>query len=427
MNIAKNLPKMQKITSHTYELPKEETYKDDLYTIEPSLHEESFFYGGEGYGASSTDYLCDSTHFGDPQYTNGYTFGYHSNICNNSPNSKSDSGEPTSSYPFNELRVSSDPVNVLSHSSNGSVLSDSSSVPSEAFSLTRYDDSPNSQDGQDKGQERKGKRFTKQVDTSRFQVLNNSHIDIHISDDTTSTTCLGCNINYEGYSGTITNIDYMNPYLINRFSLSTFNIPKATVIYPIQGDISSMLCLHQRTRYDRDIWELHGTVSNIAYKTSSAYSAEVPYEPQYYRFELDSQGQRINMSKSGMCPYCPQVRFLPFKNLSYLSHLTLEHGIFSNNFLTPEGLAHGQYRINKSSKNTSKSTKEGKERLVDGIVCPHCHDVIEVGCWSLKHNKLLNYFRHFKIVHGDDTTNSMLAVGQITPVKARGRKLRILD
>lgn len=259
----------------------------------------------------------------------------------------------------------------------------------------------------------------------RFQILDTSQVQLTITHDDTTIACLECSIDYHGYTGTIINTITQLKLLINTMKVEApMGVPPSLAyLYSNKEYIS---CVYQRVKYERDISELHGTISNVMYKASSVFGMESPYEPQFYRFELDEEGDRLNESKCGLCAYCEEVRFLPFKNSSYLSHMTLAHGIFSNNYLTPEGTNYGKYHVSKKEKTRSKYKKEVKVREVDAIMCPICAEVIEVGCWSMKSNKLLSYFRHFKNVHGDDTTKPEMAI-QHPVVRPRGRTLHILN
>ncbi|KAK6458157.1 uncharacterized protein RJT20DRAFT_29197 [Scheffersomyces xylosifermentans] len=270
------------------------------------------------------------------------------------------------------------------------------------------------------------------LEESRFKVQNNSKVKVSIMEISNAVSCLDCSIDYHGYTGVITNIRRLSPYLINRVDgtkendLGIHSHPKLEKLYNTNGTYADSSCVHHRVKYDRDISDLHGTISYIVYKTSAVYSMDMPYEPQYYRFEIDNNLQLINESKSGLCPYCEEVKFLPFKNSSYLSHLTLEHGIFSNNYLTPEGLYFGRYKMAKKEKAGVLYQRNSKDRSVDAILCPICFELIEVGCWSFKANKLLSYFRHFKSMHAAVTT-VIGGYSQLPIVKPRGRTLHVLD
>lgn len=156
--------------------------------------------------------------------------------------------------------------------------------------------------------------------------------------------------------------------------------------------LSSVSGALQRKVYFRDITMIADSVTSIAYVKLSKFNIDNPYEPQFYRFELDEDSNAVTESKCGLCAFCPTIKFKPFKNSSYLSHLTLEHGVFANSFVIPEGLYYGVYRI-------ARAGDTHRARLVKGLQCPACFEVIEVACWRNKTNPLLSYFRHFKKLH----------------------------
>ncbi|KAM9929519.1 hypothetical protein OXX80_009657, partial [Metschnikowia pulcherrima] len=186
-------------------------------------------------------------------------------------------------------------------------------------------------------------------------------------------------------------------------------LPSADIPASAISLISGVL---QRKIHMRDISSIIGSVHSIAYVKSGRFSIHNPYEPQYYRYELDAKGKAVNESKCGMCAFCPTVKFLPFKNSSYLSHMTLEHGIFASNFVVPEGLYYGKYRM-------VRSTDPSKTRTVKALQCPACFQVIEVACWKNKTNPLLSYFRHFKKLHSN--LNKTFTSSTIDPVTLKHR------
>lgn len=148
----------------------------------------------------------------------------------------------------------------------------------------------------------------------------------------------------------------------------------------------------QRKQHVREIPQLLDSTSYLEYVRSPRFHPDWPYEPQYYRYELDLQGHRVNESKCGLCSFCREVKFLPFKNSSYLSHMTLEHGIFANHFVVPEGLYYGNYVVPRPGDSLRSKT-------IKALQCPACFQVIEVSCWKRKKNPLLLYFRHYKKHH----------------------------
>lgn len=291
--------------------------------------------------------------------------------------------------------------------------------------------------------------FTK---LGRFQVNPIISPQLEITLEESLIQCLEVVINYNGYMGTLTApVKPEYAALTNRASFRhdyRYLTNKPTeAIEPNEDGFHEISGALQRVRYTRDISELHGTVSNIEYFESRVYDVTNPYEPQYYRFEQDENGNKINGSKCGLCPYCQEVKFLPFKNSSYLSHLTLEHGIFSNNYLIPDGLYYGIYLTSKTSSTpqtddfisrgsspTPSPPQRGRKnhhklRHAKAIQCPACFQVIEVCCWSMKVNPLLSYFRHFKKHHSDLTVNKnnhkeYFNTNNIVKITKRGRTLK---
>lgn len=227
--------------------------------------------------------------------------------------------------------------------------------------------------------------------------------------------CMGMVIDYKGQTGiihrvilndAITNIK-QNPHNVAEqkqlmaYPLNEYYTvkPGEEVVGLLHGEedassrrISVILGLLQRKVYLRDISKLSKSVTLVTYVESTRFNINMPYELQYFRFEVDSKGRIINESKCGLCAFCPEIKFLPYKNSSYLSHLTLEHGVCASNFIVPEGLFYGMYRM-------IKANNQQSSRLVKGLQCPVCFQVIEVGCWKKKLNPLLSYFRHFKKHH----------------------------
>lgn len=253
--------------------------------------------------------------------------------------------------------------------------------------------------------------------------------------------CLGVVINYHGYEGIILNIENEASRFLVNHACTLHDCRRvsnlALSLFPHKNDeipeISGSL---QRIRYKRDIREIYNSVTNIVYYESCVFSSTNPYEPQYYRYEIDDNGKRINESKCGACPYCRELKFLTFKNSSYLSHLTLEHGIYSNNYLIPEGLYYGVYEIKKlEQERTNSSTGDSSKtrfRQTKAVQCPVCFTVVEVCCWSMKTNPLLSFYRHFKKRHSNIPNNQASGPGQFNSnthvqIQKRGRTLQVKD
>lgn len=295
---------------------------------------------------------------------------------------------------------------------------------------------------------RKGADVKPKMIPSCFKFTDKNSVKLTILES--SIQCLSMMIDYHGYSGKLIELPVLNKDMTNKAINSNYSqVVDAKLIALIQPDPLDnqpppISTLWQRIKYTRDISELYDTITNIVYKKSSIYDTNNPYEPQYYRFEVDDHGELVNESKCGMCAYCEKAKFLPFKNSSYLSHLTLEHGIFSNNYLTPEGIYHGNYLITKNTYEDSDTTpsespeeadgsvlkkrNQHKPRATEGIACPACFEIVEVGCWKMKSNPLLSYFRHFKKHHKNLTNQrANFQTNPLLTISKRGRKLQVLD
>lgn len=224
-----------------------------------------------------------------------------------------------------------------------------------------------------------------------------------------SVQCLGVILDYHGYKGriykkvinlNISNVAYALHDPTERMKLpggifKNTCRPQAIIEGRTPDEPSTQMLLVvsgalQRQVHFREIPDIINSVSCITYVKLAKFSINNPYEPQYYRYELDPEGNAIPESKCGLCAFCPVVKFKPFKNSSYLSHLTLEHGIFANGYVIPEVLYYGDYQY-------TRTCHDDKYRKA--VQCPVCFELIEVSCWKNKSNPLLSYFRHFKKVH----------------------------
>lgn len=253
-----------------------------------------------------------------------------------------------------------------------------------------------------KSRTRKGEKSTKTLDP-RYQSTG------FVTLSPSSVQCLGVILDYHGYKGriykkvinlNICNISYSFHDPTERRKLAGcifYNTCKPQAIIegriPDEPSTETLLVVSgalQRQVHFREIPDIINSVSCIAYVKLAKFTIDNPYEPQYYRYEIDQGGNTIPESKCGLCAFCPVVKFKPFKNSSYLSHLTLEHGIFANGYVIPEVLYYGDYQ-------NTRSGHDNKYRKA--IQCPACFEVIEVSCWKNKSNPLLSYFRHFKKSH----------------------------
>lgn len=233
--------------------------------------------------------------------------------------------------------------------------------------------------------------YVRTLSVGRFKLLKDVPFNLGLAPS--HVRCLELIIDYDHYEGCNTSAS-VEPALTNTAMFQHNPVEKmqcAIELY-LPGPLHArILACYRRVRYVRDISVLQGSVTYIGYYENDRYLVLRPYEPQFFRFEMLELGDCVNQSKCGLCPYCPELRFLSFKNSSYLSHLALEHGVFSNNFLVPEPVYFGKYPRETGSPG----------HPMDAIQCPACFQVIEVGCWSVKLNHLLNYFRHFKKNHVD--------------------------
>lgn len=160
-------------------------------------------------------------------------------------------------------------------------------------------------------------------------------------------------------------------------------------------------CIINRTRYVRGrldgLKHLH---KNVIYERNEFFDVSHPYQQEFTRVETDlATGLPINETRSGLCPYCAELSFYELKNSSYAQHLSHSHGIFTDNFLTPNPLNIGHYAVAKSTNSPRKTT--ARVRSHEGVVCPACYKVVEIRCWTstLEKKPLSNYLRHFKEEH----------------------------
>lgn len=160
-------------------------------------------------------------------------------------------------------------------------------------------------------------------------------------------------------------------------------------------------CVINRTRYVRsNLDPLRYLHPNVIYEKNELFEANNPYQQEFTRVEIDPEsGLPINETRSGLCPYCEDLSFYELKNSSYAQHLSHSHGVFTDNFLTPNPLHIGHYAVAKSTNSPRKTT--ARVRSHEGVVCPACYKVVEIRCWSstLVKKPLSNYLRHFKEEH----------------------------
>lgn len=160
-------------------------------------------------------------------------------------------------------------------------------------------------------------------------------------------------------------------------------------------------CIINRTRFIRGSLDgLEHLHRNVTYERNDFFNVSHPYQQEFTRVEIDlATGLPINETRSGLCPYCAELSFYELKNSSYAQHLSHSHGIFTDNFLTPNPLNIGHYAVAKSTNSPRKTT--ARIRSHEGVVCPACYKVVEIRCWTstLEKKPLSNYLRHFKEEH----------------------------
>lgn len=160
------------------------------------------------------------------------------------------------------------------------------------------------------------------------------------------------------------------------------------------------ICCIKRSRYIRiNLDPILNLYKNVGYELNPNFHISKPYEPQYVRFEIDeTNGLPFNETRCGLCPYCPDITFKNLKTSTYSQHLALTHGVYTDNYLTPNPLYYGIYIIKKT--NTRRRTKAHEHERC-GVVCPCCYAIVGTECskTTASSKPLNNYMRHFKEYH----------------------------
>lgn len=160
------------------------------------------------------------------------------------------------------------------------------------------------------------------------------------------------------------------------------------------------ICSIKRNYYIRkNLDPIINLYKNVGYEFNPKFHISRPYEPQYVRFEIDdTNGLPFNETRCGLCPYCPELNFKNLKTSTYSQHLALTHGVYTDNYLTPNPLYYGIYIIKKT--NTHRRTKAHEHERC-GVVCPCCYAVVGTECskTTASSKPLNNYMRHFKEYH----------------------------
>lgn len=155
-----------------------------------------------------------------------------------------------------------------------------------------------------------------------------------------------------------------------------------------------------RTRYTRaNIESLNILHPNVQYQRNTQFSIGKPYEPEYIRVQINPlTNAPFNETRCGLCPYCPSLVFKNLKTSTYAQHLSLTHGIQTDNYITPNPLLYGSYNLKKN--NTNRKTRAHISEK-NGVICPVCHDIVETECskTTATQKPLNNYLRHFKEKH----------------------------
>lgn len=156
----------------------------------------------------------------------------------------------------------------------------------------------------------------------------------------------------------------------------------------------------------RDFHQFQPNHDDYIYQKYEDFDEADPYAPEFIRVRVetifDSKGNfsylPYNNTRQGLCPYCPSLSFYDLKTTAYGQHLAYHHGVYLNGFITPNPLHYGDYMLKKQGKNRKTNAHV---RHAKGVVCPVCHDVVEVELskTTSKVQPLYNYLRHFKNEH----------------------------
>lgn len=165
-------------------------------------------------------------------------------------------------------------------------------------------------------------------------------------------------------------------------------------------DKEEEICMIRRDRYVRqNLKAIEGLYKNVDYELNPKFEVTRPYEPQYIRYEVDpSNGLAFNETRCGLCPYCPHLNFKNLKTSTYAQHLALTHGVYTDNYLTPNPFYYGLYVIRKTNLNRKTKSHEHKRC---GVVCPCCYEIVGTECskTTASSKPLNNYMRHFRENH----------------------------
>lgn len=110
------------------------------------------------------------------------------------------------------------------------------------------------------------------------------------------------------------------------------------------------------------------------------------YSPEF--FKINGNGNQLNSSRSGLCPYCIEEHFYDLLNSSYFYHLLGYHGVLASR-IVPNPINYGVYNV--------FNIRRGISLEVTGGECPICTKFVEIG--SNKDKPFYKYFDHFAKEH----------------------------
>lgn len=191
------------------------------------------------------------------------------------------------------------------------------------------------------------------------------------------------------------------PQLTNNAKAPELNpgqhMDKCVELY--QGQKKNLIQNIVRTRYirarDAFVKLQH---PGVFYEYNEYFDISRPYQQQFTRVEVEN-GIPKNETRCALCAYCEKPSFFELKNLCYAQHMSHLHGIYTDDYLTPNPIYVGRYSVAKNSNPDRKTIARVRDH--DCVVCPVCYNLSEIRCWTstLRQKPLLNYLRHFKEYH----------------------------
>lgn len=169
--------------------------------------------------------------------------------------------------------------------------------------------------------------------------------------------------------------------------------------------LSPLLGCSEKTVFLRDLTVLSGSVSHIIYEKSDGFNIAGPTIPQWYRFEIDDDGNKKYPPGDAICLFCRKITCFRFND--YISHLGLIHGVLIKDMI-PEGINYGIYY--KHNEDCNKLKRGDCCKTFPAIQCPRCAKIIYLNST----NRILDYFRHFIKSHQQklniETTNQEIII-----------------